>query len=150
MSQVWRPHVTVATVIERDGKFLFVEELAGQGSVLNQPAGHWEANESLVEAAVRETLEETAYQIRPNALIGVYRWPHQQKNITYLRFAFSGDILGHDLDRRLDHGILRALWLTPDELRAQSARHRSPLVQLCLQDYLTGKRYPLDLITHLT
>jgi len=149
MSQNWRPHVTVASIIERDGKFLFVEELAGESSVLNQPAGHWEANESLVEAAVRETLEETAYQIQPSALIGIYRWPHPQKNITYLRFAFSGQILAHDPDRPLDHGILRALWLTPDELRAQSARHRSPLVALCLQDYLAGKRYPLELLTHL-
>jgi len=149
MTQIWRPHVTVATVIERDGKFLFVEELAGQSSVLNQPAGHWEAHESLIEAAARETLEETAYQIRPSALIGIYRWPHPQKDITYLRFAFSGDILAHEPERPLDSGILRALWLTPDELRAQSARHRSPLVQLCLQDYLAGKRYPLELLTHL-
>ena len=150
MSQIWRPHVTVATVIERDGKFLFVEEMAGQSSVINQPAGHWEANESLIEAVMRETLEETAYRIQPSALLGVYRWPHPQKDITYLRFAFTGDILAHEVDRRLDHGILRALWLTPDELHAQSARHRSPLVQLCLQDYLAGKRYPLDLLTHLT
>lgn len=149
MSQIWRPHVTVAAVIERDGKFLLVEEQADQGNVLNQPAGHWEANESLIEAAARETLEETAYHIQPSALLGVYRWPHPQKNITYLRFAFTGNILAHEADRPLDHGILRALWLTPDELRAQSARHRSPLVQLCLQDYLAGKRYPLELLTHL-
>lgn len=149
MSQNWHPNVTVASVIEHDGKFLFVEEQAEQGSVLNQPAGHWEANETLVDAAVRETLEESAYQVRPSALIGIYRWPHPHKAITYLRFAFSGEVLAHKPDRPLDSGILRALWLTPDELHAQSARHRSPLVQLCLQDYLAGKRYPLELLTHL-
>jgi len=150
MPQAWCPHVTVASVIERNGKFLFVEELAGQNSVLNQPAGHWEAHESLLEAVARETLEETAYHIQPSALIGVYRWLHPQNNFTYLRFAFTGDILAHDAERPLDNGILRALWLTPTELQAASARHRSPLVQLCLQDYLAGKRYPLDLLTHLT
>lgn len=149
MSQIWRPNVTVASVIERDGKFLFVEERSDQGNALNQPAGHWEAEETLVDAVVRETLEETAYHIRPSALIGIYRWPHPHKDITYLRFAFSGEILAHEPERPLDHGILRALWLTPEELGDQSARHRSPLVQLCLQDYLAGKRYPLELLTHL-
>ena len=146
--QVWHPHVTVAAVIERDGKFLLVEEQADHALVLNQPAGHWEANESLIAAVVRETLEETAYAFQPTALIGIYRWPHPRKDIAYLRFAFTGLILSHDAQRALDNGIVRALWLSPDELRAQSARHRSPLVLRCIEDYLAGKRYPLDLLTH--
>ena len=148
MTQIWHPHVTVAAVIERDGKFLLVEEQADQALALNQPAGHWEANESLVAAVARETLEETAYAIQPTALIGIYRWPHPRKNIVYLRFAFTGVILSHDAQRALDEGIVRALWLSPDELRAQSTRHRSPLVLRCIEDYLAGKRYPLDLLTH--
>lgn len=146
--QIWHPHVTVAAIIERDGQFLLVEEQADHALVLNQPAGHWEANESLAAAVARETLEETAYTIQPTALIGIYRWPHPHKDITYLRFAFTGIILSHDAQRALDDGIVRALWLSPDELRAQSVRHRSPLVLRCIEDYLAGKRYPLDLLTH--
>ena len=150
MTQIWLPHVTVAAVIERDGKFLLVEEQADQTLVLNQPAGHWEANESLVAAVVRETLEETGHTFQPTALIGIYRWPHPQKDLVYLRFAFTGVILDHDPHRVLDDGIVRAIWLSPDELQAQSTRHRSPLVQHCIQDYLAAKRYPLDLLTHFT
>jgi len=149
MSEIWLPHVTVASIVERDGAFLFVEEQATEGLVLNQPAGHWEAHESLLEAVVRETLEETAYRIQPQALVGIYRWPHPRKAITYLRFAFSGSVLEHHPDQALDSGIMRALWLTPAELAAQQARHRSPLVQRCVQDYLGGKRYPLELLSHL-
>ena len=148
MTQLWYPHVTVAAVIEREGKFLLVEEQADQALVLNQPAGHWEANESLVAAAVRETLEETGYTFQPTALIGIYRWPHPHKDFVYLRFAFTGTILSHDPHRVLDEGIVRALWLSPDELRAQNTRHRSPLVLRCMEDYLAAKRYPLDILTH--
>ena len=149
MNEIWRPHVTVASVIERDGAFLFVEEQSTEGLVINQPAGHWEAQESLLQAVVRETLEETAYRIQPRALIGIYRWPHPQKNVTYLRFAFTGEVLEHQPMQPLDHGILRALWLMPAELAAQTQRHRSPLVQRCVQDYLAGKRYPLEILNHL-
>jgi 8-oxo-dGTP pyrophosphatase MutT (NUDIX family) len=148
MTQLWYPHVTVAAVIEREGKFLLVEEQADQALVLNQPAGHWEANETLVAAAVRETLEETGYTFQPTALIGIYRWPHPRKDMVYLRFAFTGVVLSHDAHRALDDGILRTLWLSPDELRGQSARHRSPLVLRCMEDYLAAKRYPLDILTH--
>jgi len=150
MTEIWRPHVTVAAVIEQAGRFLFVEEQAGEAIVLNQPAGHWEADETLTEAAIRETLEETGYHFQPTSLVGIYRWPHPDLPIVYLRFAFCGTVLGHDADRELDAGILRALWLTPDELRAQATRHRSPLVMRCLEDYLAGKRYDLDLLTHFT
>lgn len=146
---IWTPHVTVAAVVERDGRFLFVEEEAGGHLVLNQPAGHWERDESLIEGVVRETLEETGYDFRPTALVGIYRWPHPHKEVTYLRFAFAGEITGHEPQRRLDAGIVRALWLTPEELAERRAQHRSPLVERCVHDYLAGRRAPLTLLTHL-
>jgi 8-oxo-dGTP pyrophosphatase MutT (NUDIX family) len=143
---MWKPNVTVAAVVERDGKFLFVEEIAGAGHVFNQPAGHLDPGESLVQAVVRETLEETAYTLEPSALVGVYCWRHDVKDITYLRFAFTGHVTGHDPRRALDDGILRSVWFTPAELKQQAAKHRSPLVLQCVEDYLCGKRYPLELI----
>jgi 8-oxo-dGTP pyrophosphatase MutT (NUDIX family) len=148
---VWKPAVTVAAVIERDGKFLFVEEGAVEGErVLNQPAGHWEQGETLPEASAREALEESACRFMPRALIGVYRWRSPAADETYLRFAFCGDIQGFEPGRKLDHGILRTLWLSPQELRTQpGARLRSPLVLLCVEDYLAGRRYPLDFIAHV-
>jgi 8-oxo-dGTP pyrophosphatase MutT (NUDIX family) len=143
-----RVSVTVAAVVERESRFLLVEEETDEGVRLNQPAGHLEPDESLLEAVAREALEETAYQFVPRHLIGVYRWRHPAKGVSYVRFAFSGEIVGHEPGRALDQGILRALWLTPEELRAEAPRHRSPLVQRCVQDYLAGRRYPLDLLTH--
>lgn len=155
MSAVWKPHVTVAAVIERDGRFLLVEEevsdATGQPVVrYNQPAGHLEAGESLLQACVRETLEETAWHFQPQALVGIYQWPHPERNLTYLRFAYCGELGAEDIDRDLDDGILRALWLTLDEIQAASfsAQHRSPLVLQCIRDYLAGHRYPLDLVKH--
>lgn len=145
---VWKPHVTVASVIEQEGKFLLVEENSSDGLVFNQPAGHLESGESLVQAAIRETLEETAYHFRPEWLLGVYRWQHPRKDITYLRFAFGGSVTGHDSARELDTGIVRAAWLTLDEIRGLSQRHRSPLILNCIEDYMAGKRYPLDILTH--
>lgn len=145
---IWKPNVTVAAVVEQDGRFLLVEEEAGGEIVLNQPAGHWEQDESLIQGAIREALEETAYDFRPRALVGIYRWPHPKKEITYLRFAFAGEVAGFDPARKLDEGIVRAVWLTPEELRQEAARHRSPLVMRCVEDYLAGKRYPLELLTH--
>ena len=145
---VWKPNVTVAAVIARDGKFLLVEEETAQGVRFNQPAGHLEADESLLAAAVRETLDESAYHFTPSHLIGNYRWHAAESDTTYLRFAFTGDITGHEADRALDTGILQAVWLTPDEIRANKARHRSPLILRCVEDYLAGKRYPLEVITH--
>ena len=144
----WKPNVTVAAVIEQDGRFLLVEEHTSQGLRLNQPAGHWEANESLLQAVVREALEESAYDIQPEHLIGVYRWHAEKSAITYLRFAYSGRILAHHAGLALDKGIVRTLWMTPDEIRATVSRHRSPLILQCVEDYLAGKRYPLELITH--
>ena len=145
----WAPHVTVATVIEQDGRFLLVEEMTDDGPRFNQPAGHLERDESLLAAAVRETLEETAYSVELTHLIGIYRWDHPIRDLAYLRFAFSGRILAHDPGRQLDRGILRAVWLTPAEIRAQAARHRSPLVLRCLDDHLAGQRHALGLLHHV-
>ncbi|MDA8095901.1 MAG: NUDIX hydrolase [Betaproteobacteria bacterium] len=144
---VWKPNVTVAAVVEQEGKFLLVEEHTDQGIRLNQPAGHLEANESLVAAVVRETLEETAYRFTPHSLIGVYRWPHPTRPVTYLRFAFAGTV-GERLGQELDSGILSARWYGLDEIRATASRHRSPLVRRCIEDHLSGKRYPLDMLVH--
>jgi len=145
---IWKPHVTVAAVIERDEKFLLVEEGTAQGIRFNQPAGHLEAGESLLTAVTREVLEESAYHFAPQHLLGIYRWHAPESNTTYLRFAFTGKITGHDPHRSLDTGILQALWLTTDEIYAAQARHRSPLILHCIEDYLAGKRYPLDLLVH--
>jgi len=144
---IWKPNVTVAAIVERDGRFLLVEEETERGRLFNQPAGHLESGESLVAAVTRETLEETAYHFAPRMLLGVYQYRNSQ-DITYLRFAFTGEITRHDADRPLDNGIVRALWLTPDEARALSARHRTPLVMRCIDDYLAGRRFALGLITH--
>jgi 8-oxo-dGTP pyrophosphatase MutT (NUDIX family) len=147
--KVWKPSVTVAAIVEREGRFLLVEEETDDGLMLNQPAGHLEANESLVEGAARETLEETAYEFTPAYLVGVYRWRHPGRNVTYLRFAFAGRLGTHHPDRTLDTGIVRALWLTAAEIRASRSRHRSPLVVRCMEDYQLGARAPLDLLVHL-
>lgn len=144
----WKPHVTVAAVVERDGKFLLVEEETDAGIRLNQPAGHLEAGESLPAAAVRECLEETGYHFRPRHLIGVYLWPRPDGSLTYLRFAFGGELIGHDPERPLDSGIIAPRWLSLAELRAQPERHRSPLILRCIEDHLAGRRAPLDLLVH--
>ena len=145
---IWKPHTTVAAVIERDGKFLLVEEETSHGLRYNQPAGHLEPSESLLAAVARESLEESAYHFVPQHLLGIYRWHSPESDTTYLRFAFIGTITGHEAERTLDTGIVQALWMTPDEIRQSQNRHRSPLVLRCMEDYLAGKRYPLDLLVH--
>jgi 8-oxo-dGTP pyrophosphatase MutT (NUDIX family) len=145
----WRPNVVVAAIVERDGRFLVVEEETADGLRINQPAGHWEHGETLVQAVVREALEETAYQIEPRHLLGIYSWQHELREITYLRFAFVAQVVGHEPTRPLDTGVLRALWLSPEELAREQARHRSPLVHRCVADYLAGRRFPLDLLLQL-
>ena len=142
-------HVTVATVVERDGRFLFVEETIGARTVLNQPAGHWEAGETLAEAAVRETLEETAWEVEPTALLGTYNFEPPDLGYGFLRFAFLAVPKRHHPDRALDPGIVQAVWLSPAELRRQAGRHRSPMVQRCIDDALAGHRYPLTLAANL-
>ncbi len=144
----WKPNVTVAALIERDGRFLLVEEETDDGLRFNPPAGHLDQGESLVAACAREALEETAWSFRPTALVGVYQWPRPTGDITYLRFAFCGELGEHHPGRPLDAGILRAVWMTPDEIRASAARHRSPLVWQCVADCLAARRHPLELITH--
>ena len=145
---IWKPHVTVATVLERDGRFLLVEENTDDGIRYNQPAGHLEFGEALSDAAIRETLEETGYTCVPEALVGIYQWRKPEKDLSYLRFAFSGRVLAHDARRQLDEGIIGAHWLTPDEIRARQAQLRSPMVMRCIDDYLAGHRFPLDLLTY--
>lgn len=146
--RVWKPNVTVAAVVERDGRFLVVEEETETGLRFNQPAGHLDQGESLLQAVTREALEETAHHFRPEFLVGIYQWPKPDSDITYLRFTFGGCVTGFDPDRRLDLGIVRAVWLTLDELRETRERHRSPLILQCCEDYLAGRRYPLDLVRH--
>ncbi|WIM06860.1 MAG: NUDIX hydrolase [Candidatus Nitricoxidivorans perseverans] len=145
---IWKPNVTVAALVERDGRFLLVEEETEEGVRFNQPAGHLDEGESLVEACAREALEETAFRFTPTALVGVYQWPRPQGDITYLRFAFAGELGEEETGRALDAGILRAVWMTPAEIEASRDRHRSPLVLRCVHDWLVGRRFPLDLIRH--
>jgi 8-oxo-dGTP pyrophosphatase MutT (NUDIX family) len=147
----WSPSVTVAAIIESAGRYLLVEEHTPEGLKLNNPAGHLDPGESPLQGVVREALEETARVFTPEALVGVYlsrfQRPATGEDVTYLRFAFCGSV-GEALPRRaLDTGIVRTLWLTPDELRASSGRHRSPLVLRCIADHLAGRRYPLELLT---
>ena len=141
----WTPHVTVATVVVRDGRLLLVEEAINGRQVLNQPAGHLEPDESLAAAAVRETLEETGWTVRLSAFIGTYQWTAPD-GTPFLRFAYAAEPVSHDPDRPLDDGILRALWLTPAELKADPGRLRSPLVWQVVADYLAGQRHPLCIV----
>jgi 8-oxo-dGTP pyrophosphatase MutT (NUDIX family) len=143
---IWRPSVTVAAVIERGGRFLFVEERIDGRLVLNQPAGHLDPGESLLAACRREVMEETAHPFEPRALLGVYRWHYAKADVTFLRFCFAGEV-SDPLTRALDKEIVRLHWLTPGELDARSADHRSPLVAKCVADYRAGRRYPLDLFS---
>lgn len=154
----YKPSTTVAAIIEREGRFLLVEEHTPEGLRLNNPAGHLDAGESLLQACVRETLEETAFAFTPEALVGIYLarvhlldGPERPggADVSYMRFAFCGTLGAFDAARKLDDGIVRTLWLTPDEVRASAGQHRSPLVVQCMQDYLAGHRYPLDALhTH--
>jgi len=145
---VWKPNVTVAAVICRDDKYLLVEEETDEGIRFNQPAGHLECRENLLDAVVREALEETGYHFKPTALLGIYNWRHEKKDITYLRFAFTGELRGWEAERQLDAGIIAARWLTVEEVRACASQHRSPLILHCIEDHAAGKRYPLELLTH--
>lgn len=150
----WKPSVTVAAIIERDGRFLLVEEQTPEGLRLNNPAGHLDPGESLLQAVQRECLEETACRFAPQALLGVYqsrfqrpaRPGHPAEDVSYLRFAFAGTVGEPEPGRALDQPIVRTLWLTTDEVRASVARHRSPLVLQCVEDHLAGHRERLDLV----
>jgi 8-oxo-dGTP pyrophosphatase MutT (NUDIX family) len=140
----WKPHVTVAAIIEREGRFLMVEEAIEGRLVLNQPAGHLEDGESLFEAVVRETREETGFRFTPRAVVGLYRWPSGDR--TYLRIVYAGNASSPEQGQTLDAGIVRTVWLNAEELAGEAQRLRSPLVMQAVQDYLAGRRYPLDLV----
>jgi 8-oxo-dGTP pyrophosphatase MutT (NUDIX family) len=150
MNKRWKPSVTVAAIIERDGRFLLVEEETSEGLKLNNPAGHLDPGESPADACAREALEETAYSFSPTELLGIYLSRFHRastgEDITYLRFAFRGRLGERHAGRELDTGIVRTLWMTPDEVRASADRHRSPLLLRCMEDYLSGARHPLSLI----
>ena len=145
-----RPDLTVAAVVERNGEFLLVEERVGNRMVINQPAGHVERGEHLIGAIIRETLEETAWSFVPHALIGVYLWDQLDRQRSYLRFAFTGELVSHDPHRPLDRPIERTLWLSREQIRQRNAQLRSPMVLRCIDDYLAGRRYPLELVHYLS
>lgn len=149
----WQPDVTVATVVVRDGRLLMVEERAHGKLVFNQPAGHLEPDESLADAALRETREETGWDVKLTAFIGAYQWKARISDEGgerhYLRFAFAAEPVAHDSSRTLDEGIVQALWMTPAELQGEQPRHRSPLVWQVVQDYLAGRRSPLSMLQQL-
>lgn len=142
----WSPHVTVAAIVERQGRFLMVEERTSDGIRLNQPAGHLEAGESLLQAVVRETLEETGQRFQPRHLVGVYRWRVPSRGLTYLRFCFAGDSGGSVPGQTLDPEILATHWLSREQLTARCAELRSPLVLRCIDDWRAGLRHPLELL----
>jgi 8-oxo-dGTP pyrophosphatase MutT (NUDIX family) len=142
----WQAHVTVATIVEDQGRFLFVEELKGGQAVLNQPAGHLDPNESLQRAAVRETLEETGWDVELTGVVGIYLYTAPSNGVTYQRICFAANALRHHPDYRLDEGIIGPVWLTRDELLAQQERWRSELVLRCVDDYLGAERFSLDLL----
>jgi 8-oxo-dGTP pyrophosphatase MutT (NUDIX family) len=143
----WKPpSVTVAAVIERDGRFLLVHEIYDGRQVLNQPAGHLDPGESLVRACRREVMEETAHHFEPTGLVGIYRWYYAPKDVTFIRFCFRGTV-GRAEDRPLDKEIISVQWLTAAALKARNAEHRSPLVQKCVDDFLAGRDFPLELFS---
>ena len=142
----WKPNVTVAAIVECDQKFLLVEENADNHIVFNQPAGHLEKDESLIDAVKREVLEETAWEFIPRAIVGFYMYPDQHSDITYLRLCFSGTCENHHPEQALDDGIIQAVWLNREEIKENEDKMRSPMVTQCIDDYLSGKKYPLDLI----
>ncbi len=151
MNHRWKPSVTVAAIIEREGRFLLVEEETPEGLKLNNPAGHLDPGESPAEGCAREALEETTHRFTPTHLLGIYlsRFQRPQtdgsvEDITYLRFAFAGELGAVVPGRQLDTGIVRTVWLTPEEIRASAARHRSPLLVRCMEDHLRGQRFPLE------
>jgi len=150
MDTRWKPNVTVAAIIEHKGRYLLVEEETAEGLRLNNPAGHLDPAESPVQACAREALEETTHLFTPTHLVGVYlsrfRRERTGEDVTYLRLAFGGELGEIQPGRQLDSGILRTLWMTPEEVRASRDRHRSPLVLRCIEDHLAGQRHPLELI----
>lgn len=146
----WKPNVTVAAIIESAGRYLLVQERDRERVVLNQPAGHLEPHESLMDAVVRETLEETGRHFQPQALVGIYRFDNTDNGITYLRVCFCGNASAPEPGRALDADIIDTVWLAPEAVERRHRELRSPLVQHCIRDYQSGRRYPLDLLVDLS
>jgi ADP-ribose pyrophosphatase YjhB (NUDIX family) len=150
MDTRWKPNVTVAAIIEKEGRYLLIEEHTQEGLKLNNPAGHLDPGESPAEGCARETLEETARPFTPKELVGIYLSRFQRiqtgEDITYVRMAFCGDIGDVQPGLSLDEGIVRTVWMTPQEVRDSAERHRSPLVLRCIEDHLAGQRFPLEVI----
>jgi 8-oxo-dGTP pyrophosphatase MutT (NUDIX family) len=143
---IWTPHVTVATVVEHDGRFLLVYENADGKNVYNQPAGHLDEDETLIDAAVRETLEETGWTVKPTAVLNVRLYESPHNGITYLRTTFIAETVSYNPEARLDDGIIEAVWLTREELEACRDELRSPMTLQVIDDYLAGCRYPLEVV----
>ena len=146
---IWTPHATVAALIERDGCYLMVREHTRHGIRINQPAGHWEAGETLLDAVRREVLEESGYEFTPTALLGIYVSDKDDKSVTYLRMTFIGTVDDAPVHDELDDGIIEAVWMTPDEIMAERAIHRNPIVTQCLTDYINGQKLDLALVKDL-
>lgn len=145
----WKPNVTVAAIINKEDHFLLVEEKADDHIVFNQPAGHLEKDEHLVNAVKREVMEETARHFQPEVLVGIYLYPNRFVNgITYLRFCFAGTCLEPEPGKPLDKEIIRTVWMTREEIEEQGKKLRSPLVLKCIDDYLSGKQHPLNILDH--
>ena len=146
---IWTPHATVAALIERDGRYLMVREHTRHGIRINQPAGHWEAGETLQDAVRREVLEESGYEFTPTALLGIYVSDKDDKSVTNLRMTFIGSVGDVPVHDELDDGIIEAVWMTPDEIMAERAIHRNPIVTQCLTDYINGQKLDLALVKDL-
>ena len=146
---IWTPHATVAALIERDGRYLMVREHTRHGIRLNQPAGHWEAGETLLDAVKREVLEESGFEFTPTALLGIYISDKDDASVTYLRLTFVGNVGDAPIHNELDEGIIEAVWLTFDDIMAQQDIHRNPIVAQCLSDYVAGQRLDLALVKDL-
>ena len=145
----WKPNVTVAALVQDENdRYLMVEEESSTGPVFNQPAGHLEQGESLIDAVRREVMEETAYQFEPEYILGIYMYPNRAKNLTYMRVAFKGHVLSHYPEQELDDGIIRAVWMTREELLEKPEKLRSIMVMKTIDDYMADKSYPLDLLSY--
>jgi len=142
----WAPHVTVATIVERDGRYLMVYENAEGRQVYNQPAGHLEQNETLIEAAIRETLEETRWEVKPVAVVSVRLYEAPANGVTYLRVTFAAEAIQHHSDHELDNGIIDAVWLSEAELQEKFEQLRSPMTLDVIREYQSGKRFPLNIL----
>lgn len=145
----WRPDLTVAAIVQREDRFLIVEERIRGRLVLNQPAGHVEDGETILDAVVRETLEETAWHFRPQHVLGLYSWRNAETGRSFLRIAISGELGVHEPGRALDQPVIATHWLTREQLLAQPSRLRSPLVLACIDDHLAGRRHDLAVLSHL-